>query len=185
MMPCFENKPHICCNKAMDAMKPVKIGILSDTHLARPTAEFRIQINDCFADVSVIFHAGDLTDISILDAFSGKTIHAVHGNMCHSSSWTELPEEKIVTIGNYTIAMTHGMKYPRSQIEDRLLERFPEADCIIYGHTHEPVCHMVGSTLLINPGCFGCTSRYGAPGTFAILELGTTLNGVIHAVPYK
>lgn len=164
-------------------MQSVTIGILSDTHLSSPTEEFIKKIDSCFAGISHIFHAGDLTDIHILDAFGEREVHAVHGNMCESSSWSALPEEKIFTIGRFTIALTHGMKYAKSQIEDRLLERYPEADCIIYGHTHVPVCHTIGQALLLNPGSFMGGSRYGAPATYALLEVGQTLRGTIHALP--
>ena len=50
----------------------IKIGVLSDTHMIRPTDAFRDQAARCFADVSVILHAGDLTALSVLDVFNDK-----------------------------------------------------------------------------------------------------------------
>ena len=67
-------------------------------------------------------------------------------------------------------------------IELQLWGLFPEADCMIYGHTHRPVCHRQGGVLFINPGIFRATGPYGAPGTYAILEAGNELRAAIHQV---
>jgi predicted phosphodiesterase len=61
---------------------------------------------------------------------------------------------------------------------------FPEADCIVYGHTHRAVCHTVGTTLVINPGSFQSTGHYGAQGTYALLKITDNgLHGAIHELP--
>ena len=46
----------------------LKIGLISDTHIpeARPT--LWPQIYDAFADVDLIFHAGDIHELYVLDA---------------------------------------------------------------------------------------------------------------------
>jgi putative phosphoesterase len=159
------------------------IGIISDTHLSEPDQRFLKQCRDAFAHCDTIIHAGDLTDDSVLSVFTGKKIHAVRGNMCNLNTQRTLPERKQITVGGFSIAITHGAG-PRHNIEERVFEMFPEADCIIYGHTHIPVCHYYGSTLLINPGSFQSTGRYGAPGTYAILKIDETgLQGHIHNLP--
>ena len=71
----------------------IRAGILSDTHLTKVNQEFLQRVEHCFADCDVIIHAGDLVDLSLLDAFQGKTVHAVHGNCCttncnHSSCYS-------------------------------------------------------------------------------------------------
>lgn len=123
-----------------------------------------------FDGCDVIIHAGDLTDISILRAFSGKDIHAVCGNTCNQSVQKVLPREKEIVLGGYGIAITHGTG-PRHNIEDRVYDRFPTADCIIFGHSHLPVCRKVGSTLLINPGSFQTSGRYGAGPSYGLLRI--------------
>lgn len=160
----------------------MKIGILSDTHLNSPNAAFRQQVNLCFADCPVIFHAGDLTDISILTAFKGKEIHAVHGNMCLPSSARTLPRETVVEVDGYRFGLSHGREY-RHNVEENLIHHFPEVDCIVSGHTHRPVCHRLFDILFVNPGSFTARGRYGAPGTFAILDTKDGLRGKIYEVP--
>ena len=106
------------------SMETIKIGVLSDTHLHTSKAQFNEIAAQCFQDASIIFHAGDLTNINVLEIFNDKEVHAVHGNMCDASSYNALPEKKVVTIGTHKIAITHGMQYPikhGSFIEDQLL----------------------------------------------------------------
>ncbi len=147
-----------------------RIGILSDTHLNNPSPWFVKQAQQAFAHCSIILHAGDLTDISILDVFKGKEVHAVHGNMCDHNSYQALPTDKIIKVDGYTIGLCHGAG-ARHTIEERMWDLFPAADCIVYGHTHIAVNHVLGKTLFVNPGSFAATGRYGAPGSFAILTI--------------
>ncbi len=162
----------------------IRAGILSDTHLRGLNSHFSQVVEQCFADCDVIIHAGDLTDISILEIFSDKKVYAVHGNMCNSSTSTSLPEKRVFQLNDFTIGLTHGAGLGHD-IESALWDYFPEADCMIYGHTHRPVCHHVAKKLIINPGSFQETGRYGAPGTFAILEAGDTLRATIHEVSQR
>jgi hypothetical protein len=164
-------------------MATIKIGILSDTHLSRPSALFTAQVERCFADVSLIFHAGDLTNAEILGAFPDKEVYAVHGNMCDPAARQRLPAVRTITIKNFTIILTHGYGYGYHDLEGRLFNEFAEADCIVYGHTHVAACHRLGPILFINPGSFALTGGAGAPGTFAILEVDHELRGRIEPMP--
>jgi putative phosphoesterase len=160
----------------------LKAGIISDTHLIHPDDEFIQAVNHCFADCDVIIHAGDLTNSSVLDIFRDKEVHAVHGNMCDASAYRSLPRETSFPFGRYKIGLTHGAHLGKG-IELQLWNLFPEVDCMIYGHTHRAICHRQGGVLIINPGSFRSTGRYGASGTYAIIEAGETLHATLHEVP--
>ena len=161
----------------------ITVGILSDTHLYAVEQPFIKQCITAFAGCDAIIHAGDLIDLSILNVFKGKEIHAVSGNMCNSITKQALAEEKQIVLAGYSIAITHGAG-PRHNIEERVFEQFPTADCIVFGHTHKAVCRLYGRTLLINPGSFQGTGRYGAPGTYALLNIDKNgLNASIHSLP--
>lgn len=157
-------------------------GILSDTHLMQVDSSFRKKAASCFADCDVIIHAGDLTTIELLDIFYGKEVFAVHGNMCDMSTSRRLPKQLTFALGGFTIGLTHGAGLGHD-IETALWDIFPEADCMIYGHTHRAVCHRQGSVLIINPGSFRSTGPYGASGTYALLEIGSSLQASILPVP--
>lgn len=163
---------------------PLTIGILSDTHLSRLTPEFAARVAACFKGASIILHAGDLTEPALLAAFAGYELHAVHGNMCSSACRNLLPQKKTITFGHFTIGLIHkvGESY---DFEEDLRAQFDQVDCIVYGHTHQAVCHERDGVLFINPGSFLATSRYGHPGTYAILEVGeASLHATIHEVPF-
>ena len=163
-------------------MTPLKIGILSDTHLTRPTEDFVRMAEACLSGTDMILHAGDLTDPSILEVFSGRRVHAVHGNMCGMIGHQLLPAHEEIRVGGFRIGLIHrvGNSY---NFEDRLVEVFPEADCIVYGHTHRPVCHQLGGVLYINPGSFTGAGAHGTPGSYAILEVSNTLTASLHRTP--
>ena len=154
----------------------ITIGVLSDTHLLEPDKRFRENALHCFADADMILHAGDLTSLSVLDVFAGKTVHAVHGNMCGPKTRATLPASEIIEVGSFRLALVHGYGYVPN-IEDRLFDAFGPIDCIVYGHTHNPVCHRYGPTLMVNPGSFTIT------GTCAIIKVDTkSMEGKIHSV---
>lgn len=158
----------------------IKAGVLSDSHLHQPSTTYLRNCQRAFAECDIIIHAGDLTDLSILAPFTDKTVYAVSGNMCGAEAQRRLPKELRINIEQVSIGISHGAG-DRNTIEDRLFSIFPEADCIIYGHTHLPTCHTYGPTLMVNPGSFQPTSRFGGPGSYAILSIdGADISGQIY-----
>lgn len=148
----------------------ITIGILSDTHLSALTDEFTSTALKAFKECDVIIHAGDLTDSSILSVFKGKEVHAVCGNCCNYLTAAALPEKKRIVIGGYTFGICHGAGNKMS-IEERMYDLFYPIDCIVFGHTHVPLCKKIGDTLLLNPGSFTGTGKYGASGTYGIIQV--------------
>lgn len=160
----------------------LRVGILSDTHLVRPDNRFKKQVRHCFQGCGIIIHAGDMTHPSALEVFSEMQVFAVHGNMCDASARALYPSQQIFSLGKYTIGLTHGAGLGLD-IEGALFDLFPDADCMIYGHTHRPSIQHYGKRIILNPGCFRSTGRYGASGTYAILEMSDHINASLHEVP--
>lgn len=156
------------------------IGLLSDTHLNQPENNFLVLIQEAFRDCSIIIHAGDITDISILSSFNDKEVHAVSGNMCNYSTRANLTDNKVIEIEGYTIGITHGYG-PKHSIIDRVYSQFPHADCIVYGHTHAAQKTWIGNTLVINPGAFQNDSFFDSPAAYGLLHLDDTgIKGSLH-----
>jgi putative phosphoesterase len=159
------------------------VGILSDTHCDVLDDRFQSRCDFAFAECDTIIHAGDLTDIAILAAFRNREVYAVCGNMCNRATRQLLPERRHLELGGYRIAVTHGTG-ARHNIEERVLALFPDVACIVFGHSHQPLCQRHAGTILINPGSFQETGQYGAPGTYAILRIGVEgLDAAIHTLP--
>ena len=148
----------------------IRAGIISDTHISVVNRQFKEALNRAFSDCDIILHAGDITNMAVLDHFSGKTVYAVCGNMCDASVRRSLPQSQLLQLGKWSIGLCHGAGFGYN-IEDGLWSHFPEADCIVYGHTHDPVCHRRGGILFINPGSFKISSPYGPPASYAVMTI--------------
>lgn len=158
------------------------IGVLSDTHLSHIDDQFKNLAQSAFSNCDAIVHAGDLTNREILDVFGDKELFAVHGNMCSFTTRTVLPESRTFSVDGYEFGLYHGdgLGY---DLETGLIARFGDADCIIFGHTHHPLVQQFGSVLLVNPGTFRGTGRYGSGGTYAIITVdGKGLKAAIHSL---
>ena len=118
--------------------KKVKIGVLSDTHISGVDEHLKRVIDENFFDTDLIFHAGDLVDLRMLDMFGHKEVRAVCGNMDNSRVKEELPEQLIMEIGGFQIGLIHGWGSPDG-MEKKLLNKLGRLDCIVFGHTHYPM----------------------------------------------
>jgi putative phosphoesterase len=156
----------------------VKIGVISDTHLREPTPELYDLQHTVFADVSMVLHAGDLTELAVLEAFSDKEVVAVHGNMCSSAVRRELPAERIIEIGGYRIGLTHGWGNPFG-MSKKVTGIFDTVDVIVYGHTHRADNKFRDGLLYFNPGAFHGGFPFFGSGSVGILTLEDTISGQI------
>nr|WP_320051041.1 metallophosphoesterase family protein [uncultured Desulfuromonas sp.] len=157
-----------------------KIAVLSDTHfnsLDEAAGLIARLMSSCFAGVDAVIHAGDMVhpDLSLL--FDGLPFYTVQGNM--DVGHPHVPLQRIMTIESWRIGVVHGWG-PRDDLEARMIEHFSAAnlDCLIYGHSHVPVCHRVGDLLVVNPG--SAADRRNAPWhSVAVLHVGETLDAEI------
>ncbi len=158
----------------------IKIGVLSDTHInSYPRSHDLVAqwLEHWFADADLILHAGDMVDPGILTAFAGKVVHAVRGNM--DPPVAGIPNRKIIEIGRFKIGLVHGWG-PPDGLDARVMREFAEddLDCLVFGHSHQPVCRRQGNLLLFNPG--SPTDRRWAPfHSLGILWVGEEIRGEI------
>lgn len=116
----------------------------------------------------VILHAGDVTGTELLAALrKTATVHAVLGNNDHG---IVLPETVVVELAGVRVAMIHDSG-PRAGREGRLRRRFPDAQLVVFGHSHIPWdAEGLDGQRLLNPG--SPTQRRGQPHpTLATVDL--------------
>ena len=113
-----------------DRVTPVRIGVISDTHL-RTLSEMPAPILTTLAKVDLIVHAGDFTERAVLEGLRtlGK-VKAVSGNMDSSELKEMLPRKELFVVNGRTIGLTHGSGAPWG-IAGRIRDMFPEVDIII------------------------------------------------------
>jgi hypothetical protein len=118
----------------------------------------------------VILHAGDVVDASVLETLESLApIHAVLGNNDHSLRG-RLPLTQLLDLDGVRIGMIHDSG-PRVGRPGRMRRRFPDADIVVFGHSHVPV-DANGDTgpRLFNPG--SPTDRRAQPHhTAGVLEI--------------
>ena len=80
-------------------------------------------------------------------------IRAVYGNT--DDPWrTDLVQRLELTIGGIHVLVTHGHELG-SPTPEALHEAYPQAEVIVYGHTHRAKVTRIGDTLIVNPGAAG------------------------------
>jgi len=139
----------------------VRLAIVSDTHLPRRGRALPV---DRLRDADAILHAGDLMEASVLEELEalGPPVHAVRGNVDSAQLQARLPLTRIVGAAGARIAMIHDAG-PAAGRLDRMRRRFPDADAVVFGHSHIPLHERDPATgfQIFNPG--SPTDRRRAP----------------------
>lgn len=78
-------------------------------------------------------------------------VAAVHGNVDSAELRRELPETLSLALGGATLAVIHDAGPARGRLE-RLRARFPDADAVIFGHSHLPLHEERDGFQIFNPG---------------------------------
>jgi hypothetical protein len=155
----------------------MKVGVIADTHLKQATRELEELMAGPFQDLEMILHAGDITELAVLEVFRGKEIRAVCGNMDSPAVRKKLPTQCTFQAGKFKIGLIHGWGGPQG-IEERIRREFDGVDCIVYGHTHAPCQAKREGILFFNPGAFGSEFISGKK-SIGLLALGETILGQI------
>jgi uncharacterized protein len=147
-----------------------RIGVVADTHCPEFIPQLPESLPRALAGVDRILHAGDvdgaatleeLAQIAPVDAvrgdhdralgklpasreliIEGKRVVLVHG---HRSHWIEEPQTLF-----WTLSLGHFT--PHKDLPRWLHRRYPDADVIVYGHTHRARVDTIGGALVFNPG---------------------------------
>lgn len=116
-----------------------------------------------------ILHAGDVVEPGLLRALARLApVHAVLGNNDLGLAGA-LPEVVETVFDGVRVAMIHDSG-PRAGREGRMRRRFPDADVVVFGHSHVPWNEAgLDGQWLLNPG--SPTERRGQPHrTMAVIE---------------
>ena len=129
-----------------------RIGIISDTHIPKVASSLPRYLLDALEGMDLIMHAGDLIEASVIDELSSLApVAAVSGNMDRPEVKSVLPKKRMLEVEGKLIGLTHGWGPPIG-IERRVLSKFPEADVVVFGHTHKALVERRKGVLLVNPG---------------------------------
>lgn len=147
-----------------------RVGVVADTHCPEFVDRLPDRVVDVLQGVQLILHAGDITAAATLEQLERiAPVQAVRGD--HDRDLDLLPRSREVTVEGHKLVVVHGDRsrwveepntflwtvslgyfHPHRGLPGALVRRFPDADVIVYGHTHHPESRWVGRTLLFNPG---------------------------------
>ncbi|SET61365.1 YfcE family phosphodiesterase [[Clostridium] polysaccharolyticum] len=153
----------------------MKILIVSDSHGRN---NYLSKVLDKVGDVDMFLHLGDLEGTEdFIEAFVDCRVEMIAGN---NDYFTEIPREKLIQIGKYTIFMTHGHLYSVYFGTEQLKEaaRMRGADIVMYGHTHMPSIDQSDDVIAINPGSISKPRQPGRQPSFILMEIDK--NGEAH-----
>lgn len=154
------------------------IGVLSDTHVPHRLLALPPGILEHFHGCDVILHAGDVEDPDILEPLRAiAPLYAVRGNVhWQYSTGThdhDLPAQVTVRVAGHIIWLTHGhlnfgytmldklihlgTRPTRARINQAIIRRLararpPEADIVVFGHSHQLCGVWQDGALFYNPG---------------------------------
>jgi putative phosphoesterase len=140
----------------------VRLAIISDTHMPRGGRALPPACVERLRAADLILHAGDFMERSVLDDLRalGPPVHAVRGNVDSAELQARLPLTRIVEAEDVRIAMIHDAG-PSDRRLQRLRRRFPDADAVVFGHSHIPLLERDAGFTIFNPG--SPTERRRAP----------------------
>jgi len=175
----------------------LRLAILADTHLPRGARRLPDACLELIEAADLVIHAGDLTGTSFLDELEAVAprLCAVHGNVDDPEVVARLPATAMVDADGATLAVVHDAGPRRGRLE-RLRKRFPEADAVIFAHSHLPLHERDRGFEIFNPG--SPTERRRAPAhtmgtatveagriTFRHVEVGASARSVRRATPSR
>ena len=149
----------------------LKIGIISDTHgkLDAGIAQF---IKQC----DIALHAGDIMGAAPLNDLQPKLGHtiAVKGNNDAPSTWApdehdmldDIPDMVELNLPGGILVMEHSHRMWDRDVEkihQNLRTEHPDAQLIIYGHTHIRTIDDSAQPMIANPGAAGETRVHDGP----------------------
>jgi hypothetical protein len=157
----------------------MRIGLISDTH-----NQLRPQVLDLFTGVDLILHAGDVGDLDIIvELETIAPVHAVMGNTDSPEMRPRLRDTVELELEGHSVVVVHGhvLGTPNAP---RLHAIYPDADVIVYGHTHRQRLDEVDGCLIVNPGAAGA-ARFNLKPCVALLTLERDTPPLVEHIPIE
>ena len=129
------------------------VAVISDTHLPRGERRLPDACRERMRAADLIVHAGDWVAREVVEEISrfGPPLAGVYGNMDSEDVRRLMPQVRTVEAGGARIAIVHDGGRAAGRLA-RLRERFPDADAVVFGHSHIPLHEERDDFQIFNPG---------------------------------
>jgi uncharacterized protein len=149
------------------------VAVLSDTHSPRFWKGCPSSVAAHITGADLILHAGDVCTADVLEELATYApVRVVLGNNDRPdvAAWGA-PESLELELAGLKLAMVHDSGPAAGRVA-RLRRRFPEADLVIFGHSHIPMDLTENGLRIFNPGSPTDRRRqpYGTVGELTIAD---------------
>jgi len=149
----------------------MRVIVLSDTHAPRRWRSCPPRVAEQLRGADLILHAGDVCVAPVLAELAQYApVTAVLGNNDGPdvADWGAA-ETAALTLDGLRVAMLHDSGPSAGRLA-RMRRRFPEADLVVFGHSHIPLDESGYGLRIFNPG--SPTDRRRQPhGTLGVLRI--------------
>ena len=167
--------------------KGVRVLLLADTHLPKRAKDLPAPVWEAVEAADLVVHAGDWVDVALLDRLEARSrsLLACWGNNDGADLRARLPEVASAVVEGVRVSVVHetGSKARREQ---RMRVSHPDADLLVFGHSHIPWDTSYAGLRLLNPG--SPTDRRRQPHcTYmsTLLRDGSVNDVVLHRLPQR
>ena len=132
----------------------MRLAILSDTHMPKGDRALPEACVERLRAADLILHAGDLMTLEVLwEIETYGPVMAIRGNVDDWDTRRKLPERRVVEAEGARIGMIHDSGPAAGRI-GRLRLAFPDADAVVFGHSHIPLHESDAASgfQIFNPG---------------------------------
>ncbi len=146
----------------------MKIMIVSDSHGRNYYLEKALEK---VKEIDLFIHLGDFEGSEeYIESIVPCRTEMVSGN---NDYFTGLEKDKIITIGKYSVFLTHGHRYGVNFGTERLKDVAMQygANIAMFGHTHRPMIDMSSNVWAINPGSITQPRQEGGKPSFIIMDI--------------
>lgn len=182
---------------------PLSVVVLADTHVPDRFERLHPMLLSTLESHTpdLILHAGDICVPDVLNRLATLApVVAVRGNR----DWAfrdSLPWKRDFILGGVRIALLHGHGswpayfldkwqyllngYQLERYRQRVLDLAPEAQVVIFGHTHRPAVEWHQGRLFLNPGSASSGVQPDQSPSFGVLQIAgpAQVRATIHHLP--
>jgi len=131
----------------------MRVIVLSDTHAPRFWKSCPPAVASWLRGADLILHAGDVCTAKVLNELSGYApVRAVLGNndLPEVAGWGAPPAQQF-DIDGLPVAMIHDSGQATGRLR-RMHAMFPDAELVVFGHSHIPLDASDANVRIFNPG---------------------------------
>ncbi|MBL7498166.1 metallophosphoesterase [Frankia sp. CNm7] len=117
----------------------MRLLLLADTHVPARARDLPHEVWDAVDDADVVIHAGDWISLDLVDRLSARAARLVAcwGNNDGAPIRAALPEIARTTLAGLRFVVVHETG-PSAGRDRRMAAAHPDADVLVFGHSHIP-----------------------------------------------